>query len=553
MEGQLETTNQPTVKRTRKAVPKSRNGCSTCKTRHVKCDEEKPACHQCVRTGRKCDFLNQTLQSSVVPKPSKIQQSSRKSAIATTRGKIGGPIIILPKLSDSLRAPIPERDAIYMNYFRGLCTEMFSGYLVVGDWRQIVIQAAEAEPAIQQAAVALACAHRVINYPNAAKHVEQDHKPALYYHSALKLLNKRLDGTFYSQKLAMIGSILFMIFEMCRGQEEYALRHLHGGLGIARDVVSKTPHILSSPGIFRDLLLAFSHLDSHACVLKGEHTRCKAEFPSLQVVPDTFDKVSAACVNLYDISAGLHQLIRFHNEEDSTLPYSPVPAALDARVKLIQGNYQKWRRVFQDYQDRVANITNRDEKEIKSDEYEINILLLHWESVWVHISTLCYRDELSYDAFSREFTSILDRADKVFVSRCFQSPGQLWLGLGITQPLHFVATKCRSRAIRLRAMKLLNLTGKEGAWNGFAMSAASWWISEREHSNPGGKRLSFVPEHRRLRDNYLEFDREESIGTIRSTRRDLDGSVTILLGTVKWLPYGDGDFGTILETKEIRA
>ncbi|KAH8893092.1 hypothetical protein GQ53DRAFT_122989 [Thozetella sp. PMI_491] len=34
---------------------KSRTGCTTCKIRKVKCDEEKPACRRCTSTGRVCD------------------------------------------------------------------------------------------------------------------------------------------------------------------------------------------------------------------------------------------------------------------------------------------------------------------------------------------------------------------------------------------------------------------------------------------------------------------------------------------------------------------
>jgi len=43
------------VRRTRNCGRKVRTGCVTCKTRHVKCDEQKPRCQRCVSTGRQCD------------------------------------------------------------------------------------------------------------------------------------------------------------------------------------------------------------------------------------------------------------------------------------------------------------------------------------------------------------------------------------------------------------------------------------------------------------------------------------------------------------------
>lgn len=42
-------------RRTRKSHNKVRTGCLTCKVRRKKCDETKPACERCIRTGRKCD------------------------------------------------------------------------------------------------------------------------------------------------------------------------------------------------------------------------------------------------------------------------------------------------------------------------------------------------------------------------------------------------------------------------------------------------------------------------------------------------------------------
>ncbi|MCJ1431713.1 hypothetical protein MMC27_001068 [Xylographa pallens] len=37
-------------------LPRSREGCWTCRTRKVKCDEAKPQCNQCARLGHECDY-----------------------------------------------------------------------------------------------------------------------------------------------------------------------------------------------------------------------------------------------------------------------------------------------------------------------------------------------------------------------------------------------------------------------------------------------------------------------------------------------------------------
>src|SRR5256885_1456040 len=45
----------PEIKRTRAHKPKVCTGCVTCKIRRVKCDENKPACLKCIKSGRKSD------------------------------------------------------------------------------------------------------------------------------------------------------------------------------------------------------------------------------------------------------------------------------------------------------------------------------------------------------------------------------------------------------------------------------------------------------------------------------------------------------------------
>ncbi|THW63887.1 hypothetical protein D6D20_03278 [Aureobasidium pullulans] len=76
--------------RQRRAHKKSRNGCSQCKRRHIKCDESQPACSSCVVAGLDCPFLSDpnirgTGQSPVTttsrPSPT-IEPRSRSSTVA---------------------------------------------------------------------------------------------------------------------------------------------------------------------------------------------------------------------------------------------------------------------------------------------------------------------------------------------------------------------------------------------------------------------------------------------------------------------------------------
>lgn len=46
-------------------MPRSRNGCATCKKRHRKCDEAKPTCYECSGNGLQCEGYQVKLQWDV--------------------------------------------------------------------------------------------------------------------------------------------------------------------------------------------------------------------------------------------------------------------------------------------------------------------------------------------------------------------------------------------------------------------------------------------------------------------------------------------------------
>ncbi|CAK7207346.1 hypothetical protein SEUCBS139899_010156 [Sporothrix eucalyptigena] len=75
---------------------KPSTGCQMCRTRRIKCDEAKPACNQCVRTGRTCPgykskidllFRNETGASAA---EKRARTTARKKAAAALRGRQTG-------------------------------------------------------------------------------------------------------------------------------------------------------------------------------------------------------------------------------------------------------------------------------------------------------------------------------------------------------------------------------------------------------------------------------------------------------------------------------
>ncbi|OTB00450.1 hypothetical protein M426DRAFT_324313 [Hypoxylon sp. CI-4A] len=61
--------SSPIQKLTRKPHAKTRTGCRVCKSRKVKCDENRPSCRNCLKRGINCDFSVSAQPAATAPSP----------------------------------------------------------------------------------------------------------------------------------------------------------------------------------------------------------------------------------------------------------------------------------------------------------------------------------------------------------------------------------------------------------------------------------------------------------------------------------------------------
>uniref|UniRef100_A0A8H7NN18 Zn(2)-C6 fungal-type domain-containing protein n=1 Tax=Bionectria ochroleuca TaxID=29856 RepID=A0A8H7NN18_BIOOC len=87
----------------RKTHPKSRGGCGSCKLKRVKCDETKPACKRCLRTGTKCIYRD---TNSTSYKPMENQKQDTSPLPLHARGELIQQIA-LPTIRQDLQADQP--------------------------------------------------------------------------------------------------------------------------------------------------------------------------------------------------------------------------------------------------------------------------------------------------------------------------------------------------------------------------------------------------------------------------------------------------------------
>lgn len=127
----------------RRRHPKATTGCSTCRTRRLKCDEERPECHRCVKSGWKCDgFPPQYVPLDTKGSRKLLPKGFPKPQLAEIQIRTG------PKFSDNKQG----------RYFRFYCEDIaaqIAGPFATTLWERIVPQSGEVEPSIGHCIAAL--------------------------------------------------------------------------------------------------------------------------------------------------------------------------------------------------------------------------------------------------------------------------------------------------------------------------------------------------------------------------------------------------------------
>jgi hypothetical protein len=225
----------------------------------------------------------------------------------------------------------------------------------------------------------------------------------------------------------------------------------------------------------------------------------------------------------------MYALLKPPIETQPTLPYTPLPASINKDLVQIKTLLKEWTTTF----DRFLAGENPHPSPVA-----IEILQIQQLAAFIRISTHFYRDQLAYDAFTADFTQIINLASSVatkLLTDCNSPVLTFSFEVGIIQPLYFTACHCRNRIMRRKAIGLLEKTGIEGLWIGKAMAAAARWVVSHEDGEGDAQEDDdFVPEMRRLRGVDMTINRQTKRMRLASSRRDRDGVVSYVSGNVGW-------------------
>ncbi|KAE8452535.1 hypothetical protein EG329_000438 [Mollisiaceae sp. DMI_Dod_QoI] len=253
--------DEPRAKvRVRAGHTKANGGCTTCKARHVRCDETKPACLRCLKFWGHCDGYT----------PPKRRARSRSSFVFVKSSS--QPLlpratsVSLSPIQDTLITSTPFKCAYEHQGFQNFLAQnvlqlpgLFSNPL----WDRIILQASAIEPFVRDTLVAIgaltSCGRKWTDDLSIGKKsttgievTPQYHFALQHYGNAVKAMRKTLHsyaneyGKSFGQgkrghnlRMMLIACLLVTCFEGLQGNHFLALQHAASGHSVLQDWLSQ--------------------------------------------------------------------------------------------------------------------------------------------------------------------------------------------------------------------------------------------------------------------------------------------------------------------------
>ncbi|KAF4988849.1 hypothetical protein FGRMN_9523 [Fusarium graminum] len=205
---------------------KTKTGCATCRIRKIKCDETKPACQKCVKTGRTCDGY----ESPFRPFPNPPMNDNRGVNLESNAGNT------IPD-AGTVKTPL---DVASLNRYFSTKT-IFDVDLGCNQEAHQVLQASLTDPSIRHALLSLRALRENLEiYEDSTVTLEQQ---TLSYNYGLEQYSKALTGLASNLaypdsdrlKSALLCCQVLISVEQVRGNFSAMALHLIRGLNIMRE------------------------------------------------------------------------------------------------------------------------------------------------------------------------------------------------------------------------------------------------------------------------------------------------------------------------------
>jgi hypothetical protein len=441
--------------------------------------------------------------------------------------------------------------------------EHLSGFYSPTLWKQIVLQASEADESIRHAVISIgaldmtAVSGRKRTNSKLSKEIEDHHVFALsQYSKAINCLRQKVFSTNYDLRTALVASLLIVCFETYHGNYESANRQTRTAVNLIASHREALPHSSRNmkSEIEDDLRAAFDRLDIQSMSQTDmytlpEHLKmldCNADL--LETMPAVFEDVTTArryfnlvCRQTMHFACAcwtVHTALLTppppfsHPTLCSATPSKPSLSYFDAAVpytaeflKLGGQKFEqaeRWMKAFRPLFDEKRKV--RGSKECLA----VSAQRMQHLVTYIALSSMGTMIETSYDKYHDLFQEIVDLGqDMCFPSHHLDMEGKgegvgdegsqemFLFDLQSVMPLDFVAKKCRDPALRRTAIWHMKARPRrETFWDSFvAATVCEWVVAVEEEGMVGG----LVREENRARDIGVRLELE-SVDKVRKAK-----------------------------------
>lgn len=488
----------------RKGSKKVRTGCLTCKIRKVKCDEAKPFCVRCTKTGRRCD--------GYLDAKTMISRRPRRSGGASRTG-VNNPHGSLSIFYDW--ASSSEKRSFH--FFQDVTAPCLSGDFDGAFWRVLVLQICESEPAVKHAVLAVSSLHEIMVRGAAAPYVDITDKQqfALFqYNKAISCLLDRMPDVDSRPLVPLLTCILFVFLEFMQLKDVESLIHLQQGHQILSELERK-PSLRGNPEfqIIRDHIVPmYTRISLTLLMFGGDPTAIPVPLKTMIDVPMTFETIDQVRYALHDL---MEECLRFTKKSKPAKYQQVSPEELRA----LEGEQDLLMRKLSRFNVAFSLFLSRNQKLLPPGC--VDLIEIHTKTIHIWISTALSTNETAFDDHISFFSAIIPRAaafmETLSSPTTRESKAGTTTATGTTAsltdarrfsamftfethviaPLFFVAIKCRHPEVRRAALDLLrrNPTRRENVWRADIMASIADYTIKLEERHLHSPDSDYAPSH----------------------------------------------------------
>lgn len=478
--------------------------------RRKKCDETRPSCLMCTRTGRKCEGYQIT--------PDRRTRASRDAEkfVSPTSDEIaetGNARFSQAFLSSTLwplvdpgQVGLTHSERWHLYHFRGYTSIHCAGFFYDEFWQRLVHQIGEEQPAACHAAIAMTAQHYHFELVKLGHIPEGQNALTLQQcNKAIACLRRQLLGQQYyncCKEGVLVTCVILTTLALFQEDIHAAGCHLQSGRRLLEEWWETD---LNTSSIGPALKYAFAQLQSHWSTCADPKTFAKDGLSALPPIAANDPQIPGYHNDpgvVDDFVLILRWLViqnhprGFGFTAENSFIAKGEPAIL-SRLRLMRSQLK-------------ASIRLQGEKASQKNRDALELLELWTEVIYIKVIT---QDrpcplEMRYDGLLQHFQRVVTLSKRLLALNCSRQSGSTFsTKTAIIPPLLFCGLKCRDWSVRSEVLRLLQgVEDRDTEAYGTALVMRRLVEIESEGVAPG----QLIPESARIDAVHVEFRPEES-------------------------------------------